>query len=240
MIGEIKMFAGSESALDINHIPCDGRALSRAVYSELFAIIGTLWGSGDGSSTFNIPDLRDKFIRGSGSSRAVASFQAEQNASHSHSVTVNSYSGDSSSAGAHTHTYPSRFGSFTSSQYYPTYVASGNCTLGDTLSSGSHTHSISHSHTADCALQGGSELRPANIALLYVIQVFDESSSGSGGLSEEQANMLQTVSDFVKFNCKLNEDGSYDYTKFKSYQVNGETLWLSDELLRFVSKNYWQ
>lgn len=239
MIGEIKMFASSEVSLDTNHIPCDGRALSRAVYSELFAIIGTLWGSGDGSSTFNIPDLRDKFIRGSGSSRAVASGQSEQNASHSHTLTVNNYSGNASSAGAHIHDLVSSASSGVSSVYRPA-IASGYYTWDvlDTSCSGAHTHDISHSHTADCANSGGSELRPANVALLYVIQVFPESSSGVG-LSDEQVEMLQTVSDFVKFNCKLNEDGSYDYTKFKSYQVNGETLWLSDELLRFVSKNYW-
>ena len=45
---------------------CDGSAVSRSTYSVLFGVIGTTWGSGDGSSTFNVPDLRATFLRGSG------------------------------------------------------------------------------------------------------------------------------------------------------------------------------
>ncbi|MGB0695360.1 MAG: phage tail protein [Rhodospirillaceae bacterium] len=42
----------------------DGSPISRAVYADLFAVIGTTWGAGDGSTTFNIPDLRGQFLRG--------------------------------------------------------------------------------------------------------------------------------------------------------------------------------
>ena len=40
-------------------LPCDGRAISRTVYKDLFALIGTTYGAGDGSTTFNIPDFDD-------------------------------------------------------------------------------------------------------------------------------------------------------------------------------------
>lgn len=43
---------------------CDGSAVSRAEYAELFAVVGTRHGQGDGSTTFNLPDLRGQFIRG--------------------------------------------------------------------------------------------------------------------------------------------------------------------------------
>ena len=43
---------------------CDGDEISRINYSDLFAVIGTRFGDGDGSSTFNLPDLRGMFIRG--------------------------------------------------------------------------------------------------------------------------------------------------------------------------------
>ncbi len=46
---------------------CDGSAISRSTYSSLFAITSTNFGSGNGSSTFNLPDLRSRFIMGSGS-----------------------------------------------------------------------------------------------------------------------------------------------------------------------------
>ena len=45
---------------------CDGSAVSRSTYSALFGVIATTWGSGDGSSTFNVPDLRATFLRGAG------------------------------------------------------------------------------------------------------------------------------------------------------------------------------
>lgn len=43
---------------------CDGRAISRTTYAELFAVVGTRFGNGDGSTTFNVPNLTDKFIEG--------------------------------------------------------------------------------------------------------------------------------------------------------------------------------
>ena len=49
---------------------CDGSLISRSNYAGLFAIIGTTFGAGDGNTTFGIPDLRAKFIRGAGSSNS--------------------------------------------------------------------------------------------------------------------------------------------------------------------------
>ena len=43
---------------------CDGSPISRTTYSDLFLIVSTTWGVGDGSSTFNLPDLRGEFLRG--------------------------------------------------------------------------------------------------------------------------------------------------------------------------------
>lgn len=45
---------------------CQGQAVSRTTYARLFAAIGTLHGAGDGSTTFNVPDMRDKFPYGAG------------------------------------------------------------------------------------------------------------------------------------------------------------------------------
>jgi microcystin-dependent protein len=47
---------------------CDGSAVSRTTYANLFAVIGTLWGPGDGSTTFNLPDFRRSVAVGSGGS----------------------------------------------------------------------------------------------------------------------------------------------------------------------------
>lgn len=47
-----------------NWLVCDGSAVSRTDYSELFAVIGTSYGAGDGSTTFNLPDLRGRVAVG--------------------------------------------------------------------------------------------------------------------------------------------------------------------------------
>ncbi|WP_286888661.1 phage tail protein [Thalassospira sp.] len=71
-------------------LECDGSAISRTTYAELFSAIGTTFGTGDGSTTFNIPDLRAEFIRGWDNGRGVdsgrtfGSAQSGQIEAHTH------------------------------------------------------------------------------------------------------------------------------------------------------------
>ena len=55
--GSIKPFAGT--TIPDGYLLCDGSAVSRTTYAALFAVIGTTYGSGDGSTTFNLPNLSD-------------------------------------------------------------------------------------------------------------------------------------------------------------------------------------
>jgi microcystin-dependent protein len=69
---------------------CNGAAINRVAYSNLFAIIGTSYGSGDGSTTFNLPDFRDRFPVGAGTTYSANSTGGSKDAivvSHTHSVT---------------------------------------------------------------------------------------------------------------------------------------------------------
>lgn len=61
--GVVLPFAGGTIPEDF--LLCDGSAVSRTEYPDLFAAIGTTYGSGDGSKTFNLPNLVNKFIEGS-------------------------------------------------------------------------------------------------------------------------------------------------------------------------------
>ena len=63
-LGDIK--ASLQTANHDNWFLCDGQAISRTEYSELFDLIGTNFGAGDGVNTFNLPDYRGKFLRGLG------------------------------------------------------------------------------------------------------------------------------------------------------------------------------
>ena len=62
-------FAGN--TLPDGWLACDGTAVSRITYANLFSKIGTTYGSGDGSATFNLPNLTDRFIQGHGTSGTV-------------------------------------------------------------------------------------------------------------------------------------------------------------------------
>ena len=67
--GSVLAFAGSTSPT--GWLLCDGSAVSRTTYAALYAVIGTTYGTGDGSTTFNLPNLVDKFIEGSSTSGTV-------------------------------------------------------------------------------------------------------------------------------------------------------------------------
>ena len=155
--GIVAPFAGT--AAPSGWLACNGAAVSRTDYATLFAAIGTTWGVGDGSTTFNVPDLRGAFVRGSGTSsldpsspRAVGSFQAEAYLNHSHGVTDP----------GHNHSYFTVSGSGRQS---------GSTTLcytdpGTTSTTGTSTTGL----TVNTSTTGGTETRPDNYALLYIIK----------------------------------------------------------------------
>lgn len=60
--GIVQFFAGSKTPK--GWLVCDGSAVSRTEYDELFEVLGTIYGAGDGSTTFNLPNLIDRFAEG--------------------------------------------------------------------------------------------------------------------------------------------------------------------------------
>ncbi len=70
-VGTVLAYAGN--TMPSGYLQCNGAAISRTTYANLFAAIGTTYGAGDGSTTFNIPNLTDKFIQGNSTSGTVKS-----------------------------------------------------------------------------------------------------------------------------------------------------------------------
>lgn len=68
-VGVVQAFAGPTTPQ--GWLLCDGSAVSRTDYADLFAVIGTTFGTGDGSTTFNLPNLVDKFVEGSSTAGTV-------------------------------------------------------------------------------------------------------------------------------------------------------------------------
>ena len=101
-IGAIAPFAGTTTPQ--NWLLCDGREVSRETYSELFAVIGTTWGAGDGSTSFNLPNLSNRFPVGAGDDYAIASTGGEKEVtltidempSHSHTLYAQTTGGSNS------------------------------------------------------------------------------------------------------------------------------------------------
>lgn len=72
--GSIIPFAGSN--IPAGYLLCNGAAVSRTTYANLFGVISTLYGAGDGSTTFNLPDLRDRFLEGAGTNAVGTKLEA--------------------------------------------------------------------------------------------------------------------------------------------------------------------
>lgn len=174
----------ASNATPTGYLKANGAAVNRTVYSALFNAIGTTYGAGDGTTTFNLPDLRGEFIRGWADNRdvdagrALGSTQAGAFQSHTHTATTatagsHSHSGSTSTDGGHTHTYAATLSSGSPG------AATGNGYTNqsqNTSVSGSHNHSVSisssgaHTHDITVTASGGAETRPRNIAMLALIK----------------------------------------------------------------------
>jgi phage-related tail fiber protein len=161
--GAVDFFARSDAPF--GYLKANGAAVSRATYSALFAAIGTLHGAGDGSTTFNLPDMRGEFARGwddargVDANRVIGSWQASQNLEHKHTAST-------ASAGSHSHTTSvkgDRANGEGNLVYGDENWYSDNLTL-PTTTAGAHTHSVFVDNS------GGSESRPRNVALLACIK----------------------------------------------------------------------
>lgn len=130
--GEIKMW-GAPFIPD-GFLACDGAAVSRTTYSTLFSIYGTTFGSGDGSTTFNLPDLRGRVPIGIGTGPGLTNRNlGEQIGSETHALSA-------SELAPHTHQYfsPTVIGSFFTEGGGPTASTIGIVST-QTGSSGSGT-----------------------------------------------------------------------------------------------------
>lgn len=76
LVGSIQMYGGATAPT--GWLLCDGSAVSRTTYARLFEVLGTAYGEGDGSTTFNVPNLQDRFALGSSSSKALGSTGGEE------------------------------------------------------------------------------------------------------------------------------------------------------------------
>lgn len=111
-VGEFIASAGSITPPGC--LPCDGAAVSRTVYSALFAVIGVAYGAGDGTTTFNLPNTTGRFLlgtsgahpRGQAAGSESVALAAANLPAHAHSINHTHAATTTPTSGAHQHTYP--------------------------------------------------------------------------------------------------------------------------------------
>ncbi len=173
--GEVRTFAGVVAPS--GWLDCDGSAVSRTTYIELFNIIGTTYGVGDGSTTFNLPDMRGRMPIGAGTgtgltARTLGSQYGQEGLlltdlpSHSHTI-----SGTTGGTGDHSHD-PANGGSFlvnSSSGVTAAYAGTGAATWGqiNTAGSGAHTHTLP---PTDATAAATTKPLPPALALTFIIK----------------------------------------------------------------------
>jgi len=86
--GIILPFGGLPTAVPAGYLLCDGAAVSRTTYASLFGIIGTIWGSGDGSTTFNLPTIKKQVLAGYDAADAQYNMTALTGGLNTHTISV--------------------------------------------------------------------------------------------------------------------------------------------------------
>jgi len=154
-IGVVDMFAGATAPY--GYLICNGAAISRATYATLFALVGTSFGQGNGTTTFNLPDLRGRFVRMVDGGAGIDPDAAGRTAMATGGATGNnigSVQSDAFEAHAHTVNVESGInGSIEGAAPDPSGSAAP-----DTFDSGS---------------TGGNETRPVNAYLNFIIKAYN-------------------------------------------------------------------
>lgn len=159
-----------DSVAPTGYLFCNGAEVSRTTYVKLFAVVGTAYGVGNGSTTFNVPDHRGRFALGKAAS-GTGSTLAGTGGSLDHTHSGGTVSGSTANESSHTHSVS---GDTSTETGNATYV-----TTGASVGSPAHLHTFSvtsgagsaHGHGAGTLAVGTSgSANPAFIAVNFIIK----------------------------------------------------------------------
>lgn len=152
-------------------LECDGAAVSRSTYAALFAVISDNYGAGDGSSTFNLPDLRGQFVRGFAHGSSMDADRGSRTnrgdgttgdsvGTKQNDAIVNIVGAQSRQYGLH------NTGLSLSGPYYNTGTTGYH--MGG--AGGSYGHNLGFDASRVSGVDVGSDVRPNNVQLMYCIK----------------------------------------------------------------------
>jgi microcystin-dependent protein len=159
----------SSASVPSGFLECNGAAVSRSTYSALFAIVGTTYGAGDGSSTFNVPDLQDNVPVGKSNNKALASTGGANTVTSTGSVGGSTANATLTTGQLASHSHPSgASSSIKKIVQYPLFPNVSTPPVGNTGSQGSgdgHSHNMSANFSGDAT----SVVQPY-LTVIYIIK----------------------------------------------------------------------
>ena len=168
----------SDSSVPSGFLECNGGAVSRTTYAALFAIIGTTYGAGDGSSTFNVPDLQDNVPVGKSNNKALASTGGANTVTSTGNVGGSTANATLSTAQLASHSHSDFRGSrnpadnlqpgsntANPSGNWANYFGAVSSNTGSQGSGSGHSHNMSANFTGDAT----SVLQPY-LTIIYIIK----------------------------------------------------------------------
>jgi len=155
----------SDSAVPTGFLECNGAAVSRSTYATLFGIIGTTYGSGDGSTTFNVPDLQDNVAVGKSGSKPLASTGGANTVTSTGNVAGSTANATLTEAQLASHVHPGGVGGGGASAGNETPNGTPGPTTGSAGSDSGHAHNMSANFSGDAT----SVVQPY-LTVIYLIK----------------------------------------------------------------------
>jgi microcystin-dependent protein len=198
-----------------NWLICDGAAISRTEYASLFAAVGVQYGAGNGTTTFNLPNLKGRVAVGFDALQSEFDVLGEVGGAKTHTLTASempshthTFSGTTSSNGSHSHTSSSGTGFITDLGAGTVLNTASGGNYGfrnngsSTASAGDHTHTYSGTTSSSGSGSSHNNLQPY-IVLNYIIKTSAGITSGDSelatrvGVVENQNNLTPMSYNYV-------------------------------------------
>ena len=157
----------SDSSVPTGYLECNGQAVSRSTYSALFAIVGTTYGAGDGSSTFTLPDIQDKCVISKSNNKALASTGGANTVTSTGNVAGSTANASLSTPQLASHSHPGGANN-NGGGYWPVdnnVGHKGGSNTGNAGSGNAHSHNMSANFSGDAT----SIVQPY-LTILYIIK----------------------------------------------------------------------
>lgn len=176
LVGEVITYAGAAPP-DSTWLLCNGQAVSRATYAALFTVCGTFYGAGDGSTTFNVPNLQNRAPVGSSGTHPrgeafgtdTTALSVAQLPSHTHTMT---HAHTAANAGSHDHSIQRSNTTGSGGSTFPKGGATDVSSRLGIAADGDHTHTVNAFTGSTSGTGSGTPVptQPPSLALNFLIK----------------------------------------------------------------------